>query len=104
MSAQPAPRLAPATEPQPSSLPVPVELLDALASRVSARLAEHVAALKPPEPYLSAQEAAAYIAAPVSRVHDLAAANRLRHYRDGRRLLFRREDLDALLTVVEALP
>ena len=57
MSAQPAPRARAAPEPQPSSLPVPAELLDALAARVADHLADHLAALAPPEPYLSSVEA-----------------------------------------------
>jgi excisionase family DNA binding protein len=83
---------------------VPEALLDELAVRVADHLAERLEALHPPEPYLTVEEAAAHLACPASRIYDLTAAKRLRHFRDGRRLLLRREDLDACLSVVEAKP
>lgn len=80
-------------------LPVPDQLLDALADRVAARL---IAALPtPPDPYLDVDGAAEYLGRPKSRVYELVAQKRVRHHRDGRALLFRREDLDACVTVVE---
>jgi hypothetical protein len=44
--------------------------------------------------WLDSKAAATYISAPVSRIHDLVALRRLEPRRDGRRLLFDREDLD----------
>ena len=76
-----------------ASLPVPDALLDAIADRVAARLVQHAG----PSPWLNVTQAAAYIAAPRSRVHDLVARGKLRPHRDGRRLLFRAADLDAAL-------
>jgi excisionase family DNA binding protein len=55
-----------------------------------------------PEPYLAVEEAAEYLAAPKSRIYELVERGRLNPYRDGRRLLFRREDLDAVLHREEA--
>jgi excisionase family DNA binding protein len=68
-----------------------------VADRVAALLAERV----PPERdgYLGVEGAAKYLGRPKSRIYELVAAKRLRHYRDGRSLLFRREDLDAVLRV-----
>jgi excisionase family DNA binding protein len=80
-------------------LPVPDALLDALAERVADRLAQRIAPA--PEPYLTVEEAAAYLRRPKSRIYELVAARRLRHCRDGRTLLFRHADLDACLDVIE---
>jgi excisionase family DNA binding protein len=55
-----------------------------------------------PAAYLTVEEAAAYLRRPKSRVYELVASKRLRHRRDGRTLLFRYEDLDGCLDVVEA--
>ena len=80
---------------QSNALPVPEGLLEHLAELVAERLAERLP--QRPEPYLSVDDAAEYLAAPRSRVYDLVDRGRLTVYRDGRRLLFKREDLDAAL-------
>jgi excisionase family DNA binding protein len=72
-------------------------VIDAVADAVAAR----VTAKGSDEPYLSAEQAAEYLACTPKRIYELVAADRLRHYRDGRRLLFRRDDLDAALEVCE---
>lgn len=84
------------------SLGVPPELVEAIAGKV----AEMVAAQAPeqPDPYMRIEEAAEYLRCPISRIRDLKDQGKLRHYRDGRRLLFRRADLDAALTVREPEP
>ncbi len=78
---------------------VPPALLDALAAGVAGELA---ARLCPPEPYLDVDAAAAYLGRPKSRVYELVAAGRLAHFREGRTLLFRHDDLDAVLRRVGA--
>ena len=79
------------------ALAVPAELIEAIAGRVVELLTDQA------EPtatgYLDAEAAAEYLAAPKSRIYELAAAGRVRHYRDGRRLLFKPSDLDELLEV-----
>jgi len=82
---------------RPLALEVPSALVEAVAVRVADLLAERV----PPERdgYLGVEEAADYLACPKSRVYELVAAKRVRHYRDGRRVLFKAEDLDAVLRV-----
>ncbi len=101
MTAPPArargPLEAPGHTNGPLALEVPSALVEAVAARVAALLAERV----PPERdgYLGVDEAAKYLACPRSRVYEIVAAKRVRHYRDGRRVLFRREDLDAVLRV-----
>ena len=47
--------------------------------------------------WLNSDEAAQYLGCPRSRIHDLVQLRRLEPARDGRRLLFRRSDLDAYL-------
>lgn len=84
------------------SLGVPPALVDAIATRVAERMTEQMP--EPPTPYLKIEEAAEYLACPVSRIRDLKDQGKLRHYRDGRRLLFRREDLDGALTIREPEP
>lgn len=77
------------------AVPVPPELVEAVAVRVVELLADRLPADR--GGYLDADGAAAYLARPKSRVYELVAAGRLAHYRDGRSLLFRPGDLDAAL-------
>jgi excisionase family DNA binding protein len=81
------------------SLAIPPGALAAIADAVADRLGSQLE--DAPAPYLKIEEAAEYLACPVSRIRDLKDQGRLKHYRDGRRLLFRREDLDAALIVCE---
>jgi excisionase family DNA binding protein len=77
----------------------PAELVDAIAHRVVELFQETTArAAGEPEPWISADEAAAYLGKPKSRLYELAAADAVRHGRDGRSVLFRRSDLDVYLT------
>lgn len=50
-----------------------------------------------PEPWLDVAAGAAYLCCSAKRIYDLVALGQLRCARDGRRLLFRREWLDAAL-------
>jgi excisionase family DNA binding protein len=64
-------------------------LADALAERVATRIAG--------SPWLSAREAAKYLACPISRVRKLTMTRELPAHHDGRRVLYRREELDAFI-------
>jgi excisionase family DNA binding protein len=77
-----------------ASLELPEALVEELADRVAAILVD-----RQPEPcgYLDAAAAATYLSTSRDRIHDFVAAGHLRPARDGRRLLFRRADLDAYL-------
>jgi excisionase family DNA binding protein len=84
------------------ALGFPDSLVDLIAERVAARIIEHLP--KPVEPYMTVEEAAEYLGCrrrknPEGRIYELVDQRRLNCYRDGRRLLFRREDLDAVLSV-----
>ena len=63
------------------------ELTDAVADRL-AQPSEHST------PWLSSEQAADYIAALVSRIHDLVGLGKLTPRRDGRRSLFTCRDLN----------
>lgn len=83
--------------------------LDGLVEQVAQRTAELLAERTPVDAdaapaYLSVEEAAEYLACPRSRIYDLVSRREVRHFRDGRRLLFRRLDLDDALTPEEARP
>ena len=65
-------------------------------ARVVDRLADEVAGR--PEGWLGTARAAEYLDCAPARVHDLVALGKLTPARDGRRLLFRRDDLDAYLS------
>jgi excisionase family DNA binding protein len=76
------------------------QIADAVAARVAAILAERTtAAANTATPWLNVEEAAARIKAPVSRIYDLVAREHggLEPTRDGRRLLFHTDDVDAYM-------
>lgn len=79
-------------------------ILDALREDAAARdelrsmLGIDTAAHTTAEPrWLNSDQAANYLGCPRSRIHDLVQLRKLEPTRDGRRLLFRRSDLDACL-------
>jgi excisionase family DNA binding protein len=65
-------------------------LADAIARRLEGRLG--VAS-----PWLTAEDAAAYIGAPVSRIRQLTMGDEIPVHRDGRRVLYNRDELDRWL-------
>lgn len=75
-----------------------VELPDALLDEIARRAAELVAGrLTPAAPWLDTKGAAKYLCCGTDRIHDLVQLRKLQPCRDGRRLLFKRSDLDAYL-------
>jgi excisionase family DNA binding protein len=83
------------------SLPIPEELVDALAERVADRLAERLPSPTVAEPYIDAEGAAEYMACSTDRVYELKAQGRIPYWPDGRRILFKRSCLDAYLEGTE---
>lgn len=78
-------------------------LLDSLDEQHIDRLAELLAARLAPEPatsspYLTADEAATYLRCSRQAIYDRVHSGALEPRRDGTRLLFHRDDLDAYLT------
>jgi len=72
-------------------LTLSAEQLDVLADLVAERLAASPA----DDGWLSTAQAADYLGCTPDRLHDLVARRALKHGRDGRRLRFKRSDLDA---------
>jgi excisionase family DNA binding protein len=54
-------------------------------------------ATKETSPYMTVDEAAAYIRAPRHRIYGLLSARKLTRHKEGRRTLVRRDELDAYL-------
>ena len=69
--------------------------LDQLAELLAPRLTRTDTST--PSPWLDVAEAAAYLRCKPQRIYDLRHAGSLTPHRDGRRLLFHRDDLDAHL-------
>jgi excisionase family DNA binding protein len=75
-----------------------ITLTDEQVNEIAARAAELLADRQPAtSPWLDTKGAADHIAASPGRIHDLVQLGHLTPRRDGRRLLFRRQDLDAYL-------
>jgi excisionase family DNA binding protein len=82
------------------SLPVPVELLEAIAALVEERLAERLAAPAASEPwpeYMSVDTAGRYLDVSAERIRKLVARREIPFHQEGRgcRVLLNRRDLDA---------
>lgn len=75
----------------------PPELVEAIAVRVAELLAADRASSSGPEPWIAVEDAAAHLACRPHRIYDLVASGRLPHRKEGRRVLFRRSELDAYL-------
>lgn len=87
---------------QSLALAVPPELVEAVATRVADLLADQLGGGAEPDPWLDVPAAARYLACgDEQRIYDLVHQGRLQRAKDGRRLLFRREWLDAALKTPE---
>jgi excisionase family DNA binding protein len=74
------------------ALAVPEQFVEAVGARVADLVVDRVN--RPPDTWLSRDQAAEYLACDPQRISDLVHEGRLRPARDGRRVLFRREWLD----------
>jgi excisionase family DNA binding protein len=92
------------------SLSLPPETLDALVERVAELVLERASGRDQTNPYLTVAETAELLRAKQQRVYDLLSARRLTRYKDGRRVLVRRAELERYLAehgtsrVAPALP
>ena len=93
-------------EPLRIALALDTSDVDALARAMAPLVAELLAARAPatPSPYLTPDEAAAYMRCGRQRVYDLVSEGRLPKVKDGARLLLRRDDLDAYLAAAAVTP
>jgi excisionase family DNA binding protein len=73
-----------------------IELPDTLLEEIARRAAELIAERQTPaaSPWLDTKSAAEYLCCGTDRIHDLTQLGKLTPRRDGRRLLFKRGDLD----------
>lgn len=79
-----------------------LDVLAGLEEQIRALIREQVNELREDlrvdsSPYLNVEQASAYIAAPKQRIYDLLAARRFPKFKDGRRVLVRRDHLDAYI-------
>jgi excisionase family DNA binding protein len=79
----------------PISLHLDDASVEALAEAVARRLEPRLAGTS--SPWLTAEQAATYIGAPLSRIRQLTMGNQLPVHRDGRRVLYHRDELDRWL-------
>ena len=77
------------------TLALPPAVVEVIARRAAAIVSETLSAK--PEAFIGVAEAADHLACKPQRIYDLVSQRRLEFHRDGRRLLFRRSDLDAYL-------
>ena len=75
---------------------VPPELIDSIVDLAVVRVRAELAETKV-DPWLTVQDAAAYLRCKPKRIYDLSESGRLRTAKDGRRSLFRRSWLDETL-------
>src|ERR1700733_9150952 len=78
---------------EPPRVIVQVDLTEEVRELVDARVAELLEQHESTG-YFNSDDAAEYLACPVSRIHDAAGAGVLRGYKDGSRWLFTRAQLD----------
>jgi excisionase family DNA binding protein len=78
---------------------VTIDVPDALIEIIVNRVLERLEARERPEtePWMNVAEAAAYLACPVSRVYALVSKRAIPCRKDGRRVVFRRSELDRYL-------
>jgi excisionase family DNA binding protein len=70
------------------------EALATLADRLAPILATRIGQDEQAFSWLDVEGAAKHLACPRSRIYALVSVRRIPHYKDGSRLLFRREELD----------
>ena len=75
----------------------PEELIEAIVERVRAILALTSPDPRSASPYLTTEEAAAYLRCKRQRIHDLLTAGRLSRFKDGRRTLVLRAEIEELV-------
>jgi excisionase family DNA binding protein len=73
------------------NLPVPAELLEAIAQRAAEILR---AGAQEEDHWMTVEEAAEYVRCPKGRLYEHVSRDVVPYERDGRRLLFRRSELD----------
>jgi excisionase family DNA binding protein len=82
-----------------SELNLTVKLTSDQVAEIARHVEQLLASRAPaePDPWLNVAQAAAYLVCKPQRVYNLVSQRRLRHVKDGSRVLFRRQWLDEVL-------
>ncbi len=80
------------------------DTIDEIARRAAAIVLDQLRADVDGSPYLSVSEAAARLRAKPQRIYDLLSARRLTRFKDGRRTLVSRDEIDAYLALNSVAP
>lgn len=78
-------------------IPIPPELVDAIAEVVAQRLRQLELDENPPSPYMTPDEAAEYLRCQTKRIYDLRTSGRLTRVTEGSRALVLREEIERLV-------
>jgi excisionase family DNA binding protein len=82
----------------PLSVDLSPAAIEKIASVVKAEVMQELAIERKTSPYLTVNEAADYLRCSAQRIYDLCCSRKLAPLKDGSRSLFRRDDLDAVLS------
>lgn len=82
---------------------VALELPPEVIEEIARRAAELVHPASPESPWLDVESAARYLCAKPGRIYELKARGEVPHHKDGTRLLFHRDDLDAYMAASRSL-
>jgi excisionase family DNA binding protein len=80
-------------------LPIPPELVEAIAQRAALLMRQLELEENPPSPYMTVDEAAEFLRCAPKRIYDLRADGRLSRVSEGSRALVVREELERLVVV-----
>ncbi len=80
---------------EPLTLTLPPEALEQLEQRITARILASLEAFTAASPYLDVEGAARFLSCGKQRIYDIVHQGALEPSRDGKRLLFRRDQLAA---------
>lgn len=89
---------------EPLLLAVPESLVGQVAERAAALVLARIGHAAAASPFLTVAEAAVYLRAKPQRVYDLLSTRRLTRFKDGRRVLVSRAELDAYLAATGPRP
>jgi excisionase family DNA binding protein len=78
----------------PINLAITEDFIAAVSEVVYARLSERLPQ-STASPWMNARQAADYLGCGVGRIHDLTHVGQIPFHKDGRRLMFHRDELDA---------
>jgi excisionase family DNA binding protein len=81
---------------------LPDEVIEGLFEAVTTEVLSRLDRPEPaPSPYVTVEEAAAYLRCSRQRIHDLLSARRLRRFKDGSRTLLDRVEVEAWVEEAE---